>query len=130
MEWKNPNVFLRWIIKNDDWKYLFVEKNDTRRVAPWKALLPWWCLEFWEDVEDCLIREIKEEIDLDVESLELIGTQKIILDWVHWLWIYYICKTKDLNFKNNEPEKHTRVFWWDFDNIDEYWKAVLKKIWK
>lgn len=99
-------IYSRWIIKNDEWKFLLVEKNNTRKIAPWKAVFPGWTLEYWEDIEDCLIREVKEETDLEITKLHLISTQKIMLDWVHWLWLYYICETKNLDFKYGARETY------------------------
>ena len=125
---ENFKVYSRGIIQNKEGKILLVEKNNTRKIAPWKALFPGWTLEFWEEIENSLIREIQEEVDLDVISLHLFWTQKIMLDWVHWLWVYYICETKDFDFHNNEPEKHTRVFWWDYNDLDEYGKKILDSV--
>ncbi len=104
-------IFVRAVIRNEKWEFILVKKLNSQKIAPWATLLPGWTLEFWEEIEDCLIREIKEEIGLDIIEYKFITHDKIILDWAHWLWCYYECKTSNLEFSNMEPEKHEKVFW-------------------
>jgi len=127
-------IFTRAIIKNPEWKILLVEKNNTRKIAAWKALLPGGTVEFWEKVEDALIREVKEETNLDVKIKRIVDTQTMIIDWVHWLWIYFECEAKNFFAENLEPEKHTRVFWTDWEELESHGKEVFlkfkEKLWK
>lgn len=104
-------IFVRAVIKNNAGEFILVKKLDSQKIAPWATLLPGWTLEFGEEVEDCLIREIKEEIWLDIIDSKFITHEKIILDWVHRLGCYFECKTSCLDFQNMEPDKHEKVFW-------------------
>lgn len=104
-------IFVRAVIRNDKWEFILVKKLDSQKIAPWASLFPGWTLEFWEEIEDCLRREIKEEIWLDVVEAKFLTHEKIMLDWVHRLGCYYECKTSNLEFSNMEPEKHEFVFW-------------------
>ncbi len=121
-------IFTRWIIKNFEWKFLLVEKNSKRKIAPWKVLFPGGTVDFWEKIEETLIREIKEETDLDIKIVKIIDTQTIILGETHWIGIYFLCEAKNLDFRNVEPEKHTRVFLGDLNDIDEFWKEIYLKL--
>ncbi len=115
-------IFVRAVIKNENGEFILVKKLSSQKIAPWAYLFPGWTLEFWEEIEDCLIREIKEEIWLQVIDLKFITHDKIILDWVHRLWCYYECKTSSLDFQNMEPEKHEKVIWGtkrDFINLNK-----------
>lgn len=114
-------IFVRAVIRNEKGEFILVKKLNSQKIAPGATLLPGWTLEFGEEVEDCLVREIKEEIWLDVIESKFLTFDRIMLDWVHRLWIYYECKTLNLEFKNMEPEKHEKVFWWtkqEFINLN------------
>lgn len=118
-------IFARAIIKNEFWEILLVKKLNSQKIAPWKTLLPGWTLEFDEEIDDCLIREIKEETWLEITEMKFVTHEKILMDWVHWLGCYYECKTKNLDFINMEPDKHESVFWWTKENYDVVWKHIL-----
>lgn len=67
-------------------------------------------LEFGEGTKDCLIREFKEELDLDIEVLDhLYTTDFFVSSAFHSnsqvISIYYLVKAKSkLNFKISETE--------------------------
>jgi 8-oxo-dGTP diphosphatase len=62
--------------------------------SPWQ--IPGGGLEFGETVEECVIRELKEETGLDVEIVRLIPKVYSSLQgsW-HGLLICFVCKIKD-----------------------------------
>ena len=124
---KNFKLYTRWLIFNEKNQVLLVQKNDKQKIAPWKNLFPWWSIEYKETPEQALKREIMEEVWLEVIDLELFDTKTMILWETHWLWVYYICKVKNLNFKNMEPEKHKKVFWWGIWELEKQTKEVLEK---
>lgn len=100
-------VYTRAIILNSNNDVLLIRKNPTQKYWAWQFMLPGWTLEFWEEIEDSLKREIKEEVNLEIKSLKFLENRKI-LNWdEHWLWFYYFAEVEDLkNLKNMEPEKH------------------------
>lgn len=70
----------------------------------------WWTLEFNEGIELSFIKEIKEETNLDITSLQLITSKKILIENTHWLDLYHfvdIANEDDLF--NVEKEKHDEV---------------------
>ncbi len=107
-------LYTRAIIENENWEILLVKKNNKQKIAPWKVLPPWGTVEFWEEITDTLKREVEEETNLEITEIWEIVKTETIINWdTHWFWVYYKCKTKDLNFENMEPEKHKKVFWWE-----------------
>ena len=122
---KNFKIYTRWIIFNEDKKFLLVEKNKTRKIAPWEALFPGGTVEFWEEIEETLKREIKEETNLELIKTKILTTKTMIIENTHWLWVYFLCETKNFDFKNMEPEKHTKVFWEDLEDVDGVWKEII-----
>jgi len=58
----------RILIENDKGEILFVERNDS-----WKFGIPAGALEEGETIEQCIIREVREETGLEILSLEVIG---------------------------------------------------------
>lgn len=120
-------IFCRAIIKNDNWELLLIKKLPNQKIAWWKVILPWGALEFWEELEDCLKREVLEEVWLEIVETKFLCFYKIILDDVHWLGAYFDCKTNDLSFENKEPSKHEKVFWWNVNDINDWiWDIISK----
>ena len=76
---QNFKIYTRAITTDSDGKILLLKKNSSQKYWAWNFLLPWWTLEFWENLEDALIREIREEVNLKVKSLKIFGTKKMIL---------------------------------------------------
>lgn len=63
-------------------------------------------------------REIKEEVNLEIENLKILGTKTMIIWEEHWFWVYYFVNVKNIfDLKNMEPEKH--IFCWFLDIFKE-----------
>jgi nucleoside triphosphatase len=73
-------------------------------------------IELGETMEMALIREIKEETNMDIYDLEYIGYQEFINDPIFWKKRHFIffdfsCKTKNTDIKlNSEAEEYVWVF--------------------
>lgn len=132
-------IFTRAIILDENDRVLFLKKNSKQKYWAWKLMLPGWTLEFWEEITETLVREIKEETNLTVNKFILLDTVKMVIWEEHWLWIYFFAKCEDLkNLKNMEPEKHDFCWFIDisdtnnflFKNIITYfldWKYFINK---
>lgn len=86
------------LIYNSEGKFLLCkEENGT-----WD--LPWWGLDHWENAIDCIKRELKEELWLEVISIEINPKYFITAHKPNSKtrpWIANVCyevKVKDLNF--------------------------------
>lgn len=107
MEKKNI-VVVTSIIENEYWEILLSKRCDPKFPdAHGKWDLPWGKNEFWENLEDTIVREIKEETWLDIDVYEMIPTH------VFNLW------------ETDEVHQHTLVFcykskkkWWELTTSD------------
>lgn len=78
-------------------------------------------VDLFEEIEDTVVREAKEETNLDVENLRFIGfTNDIYADIKrHYITLFYVCDYKSGELKNNEPEKAEDWSWYDPKNLPE-----------
>jgi ADP-ribose pyrophosphatase YjhB (NUDIX family) len=91
-------ISIKALIYNDEGRFLLCKENT------WIWDLPWWGLDHWENIVECIKREIKEELGLDVTYIE--NNPKYFLtahkpDNKTRPWIANVCyevKVKDLNF--------------------------------
>lgn len=88
--------------------------------------MPGGTLEFGETCEEGLRREIKEELDIDIFGIELLGYNDYIKDGKHWLALNFSASTKG-EAKNMEPDKNRSVLWFDLENIPENVSIYTKK---
>lgn len=126
-------LFARWIILDQTGKKVLVlRKNLKQNIWPWCYFLPWWTTEFGEDSDQTLIREIKEETNLDVIRYEFVSNIKVILWDTHWLWCIYNCGVADLSALSNlELDKHSFLWFVPTNKISELpwflWADIVKR---
>ncbi|MCI8276989.1 MAG: NUDIX domain-containing protein, partial [Clostridia bacterium] len=96
--------------------------NDNNEVLLQKRAVPaekdHWCipggrLELFETLENAVIRETKEETDLDIEVLKIMGVCNHIIkeEEAHWVATSYLCKIKNGEPKIMEPDKASDMKW-------------------
>lgn len=93
-------------------------------------------VELDESFTQAIIREIKEEIGIDIknEDLKVVHTinRKLSSSRENWIDVFLLAKNWDGEVKNMEPEKCDDLNWFDIDNIPEntveYIKFVIDKI--
>ncbi|MBP5993757.1 MAG: NUDIX hydrolase [Candidatus Moranbacteria bacterium] len=91
-------------------RVLLLKKKSDQKIGAGAWLLPGGTVEFGEDIESSLIREILEETNLRITSLELLTTKKMIIQNTHWLGLYYIAEVADESeARNMEEGKHEVV---------------------
>lgn len=122
-----------WIIRNSKWEILFQKRQNTG-FRDWCFQIPSWHIEWKESMEDALIREMKEEINIELKKCELIHISHRISKDER---VYFDCYFKILEYtweiRNLEPDKCSELtvinineikekdlFWYDLD--------VIKKI--
>lgn len=78
-------------------------------------------IEIGENVEDALLREIKEETGLDVQIVSLLPKihTSIRPTW-HGILIHYLCKTKDENQPVKLNRESSRFGWFIPDEIKHF----------
>lgn len=104
-------IYSRAVILNKDKdKVLLLKKNSKQKIGSNDWLLPGGTLEFNEEAELSLIREIKEETNLDVSDLQLMILKKMLIGNTHWLGLYYIVNIlNEDDLFNVEKDKHDAV---------------------
>lgn len=102
-------IYTRAIILNKNNEVLLLKKNNKQKIGAWKWMPPWWTVEYGEEPEMTLFREIKEELDLDVIECSLCDTRTMLINDIHWLGLYYLVKVKNEKYTNMEPDKHESI---------------------
>ncbi len=121
-------IFTRAIILDENDRVLLLKKNSKQKYWAWELMLPGWTLEFWEEITETLVREIKEETNLTVDKFILFDTVKMIIWEEHWLWVYYLATVENLSdLKNMEPEKHEFCWFLDYKEIELFDKDLIEK---
>jgi len=111
MNQEKPKIIVGAIIYDDNNK-IFLAKS-----YKWKDkwVVPGGHLEWGESLENCVKREIKEETNLDVSNIELVGIQENIFPEEfhkkkHFIFLDYCCHTESDNVKlNDELQEHTWI---------------------
>ena len=118
------------IIKKGD-KYLLID----RAIPPYGLACPAGHVDEGEEKEEALIREIKEETGLKIESLKLVAEEELDWNWcskgitVHY-WYVFDCRVNGVIRKNGESKS---INWYSKEEIMELklepsWEYWLKKL--
>ena len=122
----NFKIYTRAIILNKNNDILVLKKRSDQKIWWWDWLLPGWTVEFWEDLENALAREILEETNLKIVNISFFAHQKIILADTHWLGIYFVCDAENWeNMQNQEPEKHEKLQLFSRENLPKMHDATI-----
>lgn len=115
----------------------FIVNRNNEVLLQKRAVLPekgYWSLiggrlEMFETLEDAVIREVKEETDLDIEIIKLLGICDHIIEneKSHWIATSYLCKIKNGEPKIMEPDKAEDMKWFKIDNLPEKLTITTKK---
>lgn len=112
--------------------------NDNNELLLQKRAVPaekdHWCipggrLELFETLENAVIRETKEETDLDIEVLKIMGVCNHIIkeEEAHWVATSYLCKIKNGEPKIMEPDKASDMKWFSLDKLPDKLTITTKK---
>ena len=98
-----PNWFYRTSIKalilDENKKFLL-----TREEKWWE--LPWWWLEYWETPQECIKRELNEEVWINVIWVNENPSYFITAQKANWIWISNVIYETQINMdeiKNFKP---------------------------
>lgn len=126
-----------WIIKNKDWKILFLKRAKNSKINPWLYQIPWGHMDhFNEQPEEVLIREFKEEVWIDVTKYKMVHIVRHLekSKELHYVAFYFEILEYKWEIINNEPHNCDGIsfldpFWEDSNyQFSPVWKEVLKNI--
>jgi 8-oxo-dGTP diphosphatase len=127
-----PNIGIGAVILNNNNEILLILRKKEPEANKWS--IPGGKVELFEHLEDAVVREIKEEVNLDVEIEELLCTTETIDSDLkqHWISIIYKTKNEKSNPKNNEPDKIGDMQWFSLNKLPKeiacFAKPAIEKI--
>ncbi|WMJ81898.1 NUDIX domain-containing protein [Clostridium sp. MB40-C1] len=105
------------VIINENKEILLLLREKSPELGCWS--IPGGKVEMFETVEDAIKREVKEELDVEVEIIKLITVTNHIIwkEKAHWVAPTFLANVVSGQVKNVEPEKHKEVRWFSIDNL-------------
>lgn len=127
---KDYGLTVRGIIRNSDGEILIVKRHPKSRTDPEMWELPGGKVEKGEHFADALVREIKEETNLDVNVGDF--CEAIQNDYPHKRTVQLMMYLDDINGSVEISDEHTQFKWASMDEIRSLelstsFKKVLKK---
>lgn len=106
-------------ILNENNELLLLQRNKEPEKGFWS--IPGGSVELFETCEEAVIREIKEEVGVDIKVKKLLCVVNHIVDKekVHWVSPEYICEIINGEVKNLEPSKHLEVKWFNINKLPD-----------
>ena len=127
---KSYGLTVRGIIRNDSGEILIVKRHPKSKTDPEMWELPGGKVEKGEHFEDALIREIKEETNLDVNVGDFCDA--IQNDYSHKRTVQLMMYLDDVEGSVEISEEHTEYMWASIEKIESLelsssFKKVLEK---
>lgn len=107
------------IIFNEEGKVLIAKRGPNARNEVGKWEFPGGGVEFGEKCEDALLREIKEEFDIEIEITELLEVADHFIpdEKQHWVAPSYVAKYVSGEAKIMESDKIEAIDWVDIKDL-------------
>ncbi len=116
MEKLRPKVGMGVYVINENYEVLLLLRKGDHEGGTWSP--PGGHLEIGESFFECAKREVKEETNLDVGAIELIGpVNNVFSSDKHYVNVDVIAKQVHGTLKNMEPEKCGDMRWFKFDEL-------------
>ncbi len=95
-------------------RIVLIKRLTAPEAGHWN--LPGGKVDFLERVEDAVVREIREEIGVDIAILRPLGVAEMIgIDDQHWVSPVYLARILAGEPANREPTKLAEVAWFALD---------------
>jgi len=108
-------IAVKAMIKNKKGKFLVIFKSGQDEINPNQVDIPGGRLEFGENVESCLKREVKEELNIEIEIEKPSRTWNLIKNNLHLVGITFLAKYVGGELRLSG--EHTKYEWVDKDKI-------------
>ena len=113
---ERPKVWIWVCIVKDD-KVLFGKRKNAHGDG--YRWFPGWHLEYWESWIDCVIRETKEETNLDINDVSFLHVTNDIFtkEKKHYITIFMKSDNINWEFINREPDRFETRERFERDNL-------------
>ncbi|KOP69657.1 DNA mismatch repair protein MutT [Lysinibacillus sp. FJAT-14745] len=114
-----PKVGVGAVIIDESNKILLVLRKKAPEAGCWS--LPGGKVDYMETIENAIIREIKEELGVDIEITQLVCvTNHIIhLEDIHYVAPTFAARITNGEVQNREPHALEKVKWFSINEIPE-----------
>jgi 8-oxo-dGTP diphosphatase len=112
---KGYGLTVRGVIKNDSGEILIVKRHPKSKTDPEMWELPGGKVEKGEHFADALVREIKEETDLDVSVGDF--CEAVQNDYSHKRTVQLMMYLTDVEGEVKISEEHTEFMWASIEKI-------------
>ena len=109
------------LIINDKGEVLLLKRGKKTRNQAGLWCQPGGGVDYGETVEQAIIREIKEELGIEIQLVKyLCYTDQILSDEdQHWIAISYLGKIVKGEAQNLEPHKHEEIAWFSINSLPD-----------
>ncbi|MGE6258403.1 NUDIX domain-containing protein [Heyndrickxia sporothermodurans] len=116
---KLPKIGVGAVIINEDNHILLVLRKKSPEAGHWS--LPGGKVDYMETIENAIIREIKEElgIDIEIEKLLCVTNHIIQSEDIHYVAPTFITRIVNGSVQNKEPHALEKVQWFPLDGIPD-----------
>lgn len=116
-------------IFNDEGKMLITLRGKEAKNERGKWEIPGGGVEFGERFENAIKREIKEELGVEIEVVELLGICDHIIpdEHQHWVSPTYICRIKKGTPRILEPNKCAEIGWFSLEEAEQLPLSIVTK---
>ncbi len=114
-----PRVGIGVLVFNGEGKVLFMHRTSKHAHGTWAGPGGW--LEFGETFEDAARREVKEELDLEIEDVKVLGVTNHLYEEDNKQVVTVFVKAN--KFKGEpkimEPDKCSEIGWFELGKLPE-----------
>ncbi len=110
-------------------KLFITKRGKEAKNERGKWEIPGGSVEFGETFKQAIKREIKEELGIEIEIIELLGICDHIIpdEHQHWVSPTYICKIKKGTPKILEPHKCAEIGWFTIEEAEKLSLSIVTK---
>lgn len=118
------------IIVNMKGEYLLCRRGEKAKNERGKWEFPGGSIEFGETLRQSLTREMKEELDIDIEILEQLPAIDHLIpeENQHWVTNGFICEINKGKPKIMEKEKCSEIGWFSLSEIEKLDLTIPSRI--
>lgn len=109
------------VVINKNKRILLAKRGKKARNERGKWECPGGGLKFGDGLEETIIREIKEELNIEIEIVDYLEPYNHLIpdDQQHWVAICYVCKIKSGRPKIMEPDKCEAIGWFTIKEMEK-----------